>query len=322
MNMTTAQIMRLTSLGLLPGIAALTWLYGPGILVNCVAGAGFAWAFDWLGYRLRGKPASPDCSAVVTGLLLGLALPPLLPVWFVGFGAGGAILLAKHAFGGLGANVFNPAMVGYCAMLVSFPLAMSAWPETGARIDLAALLAAKVGLGNGIPLAAAQGSIDALSGATPLDAFRNAEGKTFAELRSAGLDIESWRTVNGAFLVGGLFILTMGVTRATIPATFLLTLAMLAFVFDDAGSSLSLGPPTLHLMTGATMVTAFFIATDPVTSPSTRNGQIAFAIGCGVLVFVIRAYGGYPDGAAFAVLLMNAATPLIDKMVELRGEAA
>ena len=305
---TSARIMGLTCAGLLPGIGTLTWAFGAGVLINCAAAAGLAVLFDWLACRMRKVPArAPDLSAVTTGLLLGLALPPLVPLACIAFGAVCAIGLAKHAFGGLGTNVFNPAMVGYCAMLVSFPLAMSTWPDSTTALTIQQLLAAKLSLG--VPL------IDALSGATPLDAFRQAEGQTFVELSQAGLDMGIWRTINTAFLMGGLFIIVMGATRATLPATFLLTLAMLALVFDAGGSSASLGPPTLHLMAGATMVTAFFIATDPVTSPASRAGQVVFGIGLGGLVFLIRSHGGYPDGAAFAVLLMNAATPLIDRVL-------
>lgn len=300
--------MTLTCAGLLPGLGALTWAFGPGILINCAAAATLAAGLDWLACHVRGEPThAPDMAAITTGLLLGLALPPLVPLACILFGAICAIGLAKHAFGGLGANVFNPAMVGYCAMLVSFPLAMSTWPDPGATLALDQLLAAKLSLGST--------AVDGLSGATPLDTFRQAEGETFVELTRSGLDTGTWSTINTAFLAGGLFIVAMGATQAILPATFLLTLAMLALVFDAGGSSASMGPPTLHLMAGATMVTAFFIATDPVTSPASRSGQVVFGAGCGALVFLIRGHGGYPDGAAFAVLLMNAATPLIDRVI-------
>lgn len=303
--------MLIVCVALVPGTAISTWYHGAGVLLNLAAAAAFACGFEMLMQKLRHQPVTlADHSALVTGLLLGICLPPALPFAQLAFGCLFAIVVAKHLFGGLGRNVFNPAMVGYCVLIVSFPLAMSQWPAADNPLTFAQLLDLKLGTG----------VADGISGATPLESFRNAAALTLPELQGSGFALSAAQQINTAFLVGGLFLLTMGACRATIPLSVLTTIALLALLFNDGGSSAGFGPPSLHLMAGGTMLGAFFIATDPVTSPATLHGQIVFGIGIGVIAFLVRAIGGYPDGLAFAVLLMNAATPLVDRLTVPRQE--
>jgi electron transport complex protein RnfD len=305
---TTSTIMREFALALVPGVAALTWYFGPGILVNVVIAAAAAVATEILVLQARGSALTraQDGSALVTGILLGLCLPPLLPVWMVVFACAFAMLFGKHLYGGLGHNPFNPAMVGYAMLIVAFPLAMSAWPSPGFhQIGVMDTLTYKLGA----PIA------DGFSMATPLDAFRFRGAATVEEFHAATSQatFESWRWINVAFLAGGLYLVYRRISDWILPISMLATLVILASLFYDSGSSHSLGSPLLHLTSGATMVAAFFIITDPVTSPDGRHGKIAFGVGIGALTFLIRSIGAYPDGIAFAVLLMNASVPLLEQ---------
>lgn len=309
---TTRTIMGQVLLALLPGVAAMAWYFGPGVLVNLLLAIAAAAATEALVLSARDRPLEilSDRSALVTGMLLGLCLPPLLPAWMVILGSAFAVLFGKQLYGGLGNNPFNPAMVGYAMLIVAFPLAMSLWPTPGDAMHLAArdLIGYKLGM----PVA------DGISSATPLDAFKFRGSATVEEFFSttagmAGVAGEGWQVVNIAFLAGGAWLAYRKACDWVMPVTFIGTLGLLAAIFYDGGSSSSLGSPLFHWFSGATMLAAFFIITDPVTSPDSRTGQIIFAAGIGLLTFIIRSIGAYPDGVAFAVLLMNAAAPLIDQ---------
>lgn len=271
------------------------------------------------------RPFLTDGSALLTGWLLALSLPPWAPWWIGVLGAAIAIVLGKHVFGGLGQNVFNPAMVARVALLISFPLEMTAFTAP-------------------LPLASpgAHGAFDALAvtfglgGAAPVDAVSSASilAHVKAELTRGvavdqsllwGLDQLMLGAVPGSMgetsgvllLIGGLFLIQRRVISWHIPVAMLGTLAALATVFhliDPARHADAL----VHLTSGAAILGAFFIATDLVTSPVTPRGQLIFGAGCGALVFIIRSWAGYPEGVAFAVLLMNALTPLIDRYVRPR----
>ena len=316
--MNTRRLMFSTLAALIPGAAVMTWQFGPGLLLNLAFAAGVAVSTEALVMLLRRRsPASVlDGSALLTGVLIGLALPPLLPFWILTLGVVSGLVFGKHVYGGLGQNLFNPAMVGYAVLILSFPLAMSQWPAPYSLAEehrAAGVLRAKTGLTSDRP------DYDGISRATPLDAYRFRSGKTNAEFFSGDEadNLRAWMTINLAFLVGGLFLAALRVIPWVIPAGFIATLSMLSLLFYDGGGSGSLGSPVFHLFSGATMLAAFFILTDPVTSPSINQGLIFFAIGAGMITFVIRAAGAYPEGVAFAVLLMNAAAPLIDHL--LRG---
>jgi len=278
---------------LVPGAAAQLWYFGAGVLGNLLLALLLGLAVEAACLRLLGRPLQPTVSNATTPLtvvLLALALPPGVAPGVLALAVVTAVGLGKYLYGGLGQNPFNPAMVGYVLVLVSFPLALAQWPSP----------------------------VEAVSGATPLTAFKYREGQTvgafwnsangFGALGGAG-----WEWINGGFLLGGLVLAARGLLAWRIPAAMLTTLAVLAALGYDAGSSASLGSPAYHLFTGATMLGAFFIATDPVTHPATARGQLVFGALVGALTFVIRSFGNYPDGVAFAVLLGNACTPWLDR---------
>ena len=292
----TQKMMLLVLACLLPGIATSTYWLGFGILKNIAICLGTVFLVEVAFVKLRGanlqtaiKTAS-DGSGFVTALLLALCLPPDLNGTIIVFGASFGILFGKSLYGGLGHNPFNPAMVGYCALIICFPLAMSIWPAV----------------------------MDGLSGATALDTLKWREGSTIDEIwqtengfgRFGGYGYE-W--IAGAYLLGGIALLALKVIKWHGPVAFLATIFVLAILFYSDGGSDSFGSPMFHLFAGGTMFAAFFIVTDPVTTPETPRGMLLFGIGAGVITFIIRTTGAYPDGIAFAVLLMNAIVPLYEQ---------
>jgi electron transport complex protein RnfD len=316
---TTAGVMRQVLLATLPGLAALTAYFGPGTFINVVLACLAAIVFEAAVLKMRQRPVMfylRDCSALVTAVLLGLALPPYCPWWVVVVGTFFAIVVAKQLYGGLGYNPFNPAMVGYVVLLISFPLEMSQWATPrGALVEGASL----PGLGDAFTKVFSGIDIDGYSSATPLDTLRQSGGQTVSDLyasapiftggRWAGA---GWEWVNIAFLLGGIYLLYRKIFTWHAPVAMLASLGLLAVVFYDSGSSNSAGSPLFHWLSGATMLGAFFIVTDPVTSAVSNKGRLIYGAGIGVLVFVIRTWGNYPDAVAFAVLLMNFAAPFID----------
>lgn len=294
-------------IALLPGFLALTYFYGAGIILNVAFAMLFCLIFELTALKFRNIPltTAKDGSALLTGALLGLALPPYLPIWMILVGCVFAIIFAKHMYGGLGQNLFNPAMVGFAVIIISFPLAISHWPAPE-TITYSSIDALRIKLGS--PM------IDGFTGATPLDEFKFRGALTVDEFwNKHGSDHwADWMKVNIAFLMGGLYLLYSKSCTWRAPVTMLVTLGSLSLAFFDGGSSESLGSPIFHLFTGATMMGAFFIVTDPVTSPDSNWGQIIFGFGVGLLTFIIRSAGAYPEGIAFAVLLMNGCSPLLD----------
>lgn len=318
----TATVMRLVLLACAPGVLALTWWFGPGTLLNIAWAALFGLGFEALALRLRGRPLRPylgDCSALVTALLLGIALPPASPWWLIAIGMASAILMAKHLYGGLGYNPFNPAMVGYVVLLISFPVPMTAWLAPHGTVDPISLqdtLLRSLGM-----LDAA--AIDAWTMATPLDLMKQNDSLLVSDLWAANPQFGlwgglGWEWVNLAFLAGGLFLLYRRVFTWHAPVSMLAALALMALLFHDGGSASSGGSPLFHLLSGATMFGAFFIVTDPVTSAVSNRGRIIYGAAIGVLIYVIRAWGNYPDAVAFGVLLMNFAAPLLDHYTQPR----
>jgi electron transport complex protein RnfD len=321
----TADVMKLVLLATIPGLVTLTVFFGWGALINVLITSSVALICEAAIVRLRKRPVMfylKDNSALVTAVLLGLALPPLAPWWIPVVGIFFAIAIAKHLYGGLGYNPFNPAMVGYVVLLISFPVQMTAWPAPAplypADIEVPGLWQS---LQIVLPFLGSEASsaIDAFTAATPLDTFKHNSGylveqlykkdPLFSQGNWAGI---GWEWVNCAFLAGGCFLLYRRVFTWHAPVAMLVSLALCAVLFYDGGSSTSHGSPILHLLSGATMLGAFFIVTDPVTSATSNRGRLIYGALIGILIFIIRSWGNYPDAVAFAVLLMNFAAPLID----------
>jgi len=317
---TVQRMMLLVLVALLPAVIAHIAWFGWGLAINIVIAASGALAAETVALKLRGKPIGifiTDGSAVLTAVLLALALPPLAPWWITISGAAFAILVAKHLYGGLGYNVFNPAMAGYAALLVSFPVQMTRWilPSGLASIDLSFSQTLHIIITNKLP---DELTWDAISGATPLASERTGliMRATMDEIHAqpifSTLSGIGWEWVALAALIGGLGLLWTRVIRWQIPVAMLGSIVVCAIIMHavDPGA---FGTPLFHLFSGATMLGAFFIATDPVSAATSDRGRIIYGAGIGVLTYIIRAWGGYPDGVAFAVLLMNAAVPLIDR---------
>jgi Na+-translocating ferredoxin:NAD+ oxidoreductase subunit D len=316
-------------IALLPATAAWVWFFGPGLLFNMLVATAVALVCEAGALALRRRPVRHqlmDLSAPVTAVLLAFCLPPLTPWWITASGAAFAILVAKQLYGGLGNNPFNPAMAGYVVLLISFPEAMTRWlPPVGILPDLATMTldawqTLRFTLTGTLPQAM---SWDAVSGATPLDDLRTqlSMARTVEEVRAGALygtfGARGWEWTAAWVAVGGLYLLWRRIIRWQIPVAVILGVcvpAALLWVIDP-GSHAS---PTFHLFSGATLLCAFFIATDPVSAATTRSGRLVFGFGIGVLVYVIRSWGGYPDGVAFAVLLMNMAVPAIDHFTRPR----
>lgn len=233
---------------------------------------------EYLFQKVRKKPvAISDGSAVVTGLLLALTLPPGLPLWMVVVGAVVAIALGKQVYGGLGSNIFNPALVGRAFLLITFPVAMTTWK-----------------------------AVDAVSSATPLNLLKmQGETTEYLKLLLGNTGGSLGETSAAAVILGGAYLLIAKLIDWRIPAAFLGVTALFVII---AG-----GDPVIHLLSGGLLLGAFFMATDMVTTPLTRKGKWIFGVGCGLITAIIRLYGGYPEGVMFSILLMNAVTPVINR---------
>ncbi len=308
---------------LIPGILAHAWFFGPGIWVSLLVCTLFAYLIEALVLAMRNLPLKPflgDGSVLVTAWLLALSLPTLAPWWLYAVGILFAVLVAKHLYGGLGQNLFNPAMVGYAALIVSFPVYMTQWP---APVDQAGhtpdLLEAFDLVFTG------QGAVspDAYTTATPLDALRTqvragGDAATILQQPVFGyLGARGQEMVALMYLLGGLLLLANRVITWHIPVAYLAAVALTATVLYLMDASRHVGP-LFHLLAGGTMLGAFFILTDPVSGSATPRGKLIYAGLAGFITVIIRAFGGYPDGVAFAVLLMNMAVPFIDAHTQPR----
>jgi electron transport complex protein RnfD len=308
-----SQVMRDVLLATIPGILVMTWFFGPGTLINLILGGSVALAVEYGVMALRGRDprvAISDLSVLVTATLLCIALPPYAPWWLIVIGVLTAVLLGKQVFGGLGYNPFNPAMVGYVVLLISFPVQMSSWAVPRE-------LGAVPGIAEALQRVFLPGSIDALTGATPLDLLRQNTGLLFDDLMKTRPELSGWAgvgwfEVNLAFLAGGLWLLYRRVFTWHAPIAMLATLALCALMGFDGGSSQSGGSALFHLFSGASMFAAFFIITDPVSSAVSNRGRLIFGALIGLLVYLIRVLGNYPDAVAFAVLILNFCAPFID----------
>lgn len=332
-HQSTSKIMLWVILACLPGIAAQMYYFGYGNLIQIILAAITALAAEAIVIKLRHQPVSRylrDNSALLTAILLGISLPPLAPWWMIVIGTLFAIVIAKQLYGGLGQNPFNPAMVGYVVLLISFPVQMTSWlPPIGLQLSPLSVYDTIHTIftgttATGIPALQAISGIDAMTQATPLDAVKTGlrSGQNISQIVQqpiysmvAGL---GWQWVNTGFLIGGLILLAKKYIQWQIPVSYLATLtlcATLAWWIDPD----SYASPMLHLFSGATMLGAFFIATDPVTAATTTRGRLIFGGLIGLLIWLIRTKGGYPDAVAFAVLLANMTVPLIDHYTQPRA---
>jgi Na+-translocating ferredoxin:NAD+ oxidoreductase subunit D len=316
------RVMRLVIYALLPAIFLHVIIFGPGILLQIALGVTTAVGAEALALRLRHQPIRQflsDGSAVITAVLIALCLPPLAPWWLIVSGTAFAILIAKHLYGGLGTNPFNPAMVGYAVLLVSFPAHLTRWlaPDIGGlqTTDLAFGDVFHAIFAGQLPDALRW---DAITSPTPLSAVRTGlvMGHTLQESVASPIfgafGGKGWDWINLGILAGGIWLLALRIIRWHTPV------AMLAGLMVPAAFMVAIDPgtypgPLFHLTAGASLLGAFFIATDPVSSATSDRGKLIYGAGIGIVTYVIRTWGGYPDGVAFAVLLMNLSVPLIDR---------
>jgi electron transport complex protein RnfD len=299
-----------------PGVLAMVIYFGIGVLINIAFSVITALLCEAAIMKLRNRPVAfylRDYSAMVTALLLGIALPPYCAWWLPVVGSAVAIVLAKQLYGGMGYNPFNPAMVGYVVLLISFPVDMTRW------VGAADVIGGAPDIGEAISLVFGSYNVDGFTRATPLEIVRLNESVLLSQLYemepvfSQGTFAGAgWETISFGFLLGGLFLLFRGIITWHAPVAMLATLTLISLFFYDSGSSLSEGSPLLHLFSGATMFGAFFIITDPVSGCTSNKGRLIFGAGVGLFTYIIRAWGSYPDAVAFAVLLMNFAAPTID----------
>jgi electron transport complex protein RnfD len=322
----TPYIMRMVMLCLLPGIILKSYFFGFGNLLQIMLAAIVALLSEALVLKLRQRAVLQtlkDGSALVTGVLLAVAIPPLAPWWIIVIGTLFAVIFVKQLYGGLGQNLFNPAMAAYVLLLVSFPLQMTSWIPVQSLHPFPVTLADQVNALftgftlDGYSVQQLSISIDGLTMATPLDTTRNAlrTGLSMDEiLNSTAYQTSSWQAIrwtNFGFLLGGLILLYKRIIQWYIPASFLLAMTVFSSVAFAYNPEFNISP-LFQLFSGATMLGAFFILTDPVSAATTVKGRIIYGVLIAFIVILIRNIGGYPDAVAFAVLLGNMCVPLID----------
>ncbi|OYD21384.1 electron transport complex subunit RsxD [Oceanimonas baumannii] len=327
--LSTPVLMRRVCYCLLPGIAMQWWFFGWGSLVQIALAVLTAYAAEGLVLKLRHRSLTvlQDNSALLTALLIGVAMPPLAPWWMVVIGTAFAIIIAKQLYGGLGQNIFNPAMVAYVLLLVSFPLHMTSWLPPlelqqyppGLADSLSAIFTGYT-LDGFSPHQLRELS-DGTTMATPLDTLKTGftQGLTASEVLNepvfGGLAGIGWQWVNLAYLAGGIALLRLRLINWAIPVSLLTSLAVLSFLGFMISPDNTAGP-LIQLFSGATMIGAFFIATDPVSASTTFRGRLIYGALIGLLIYLIRTFGGYPDAIAFAVLLANLTVPMIDSLTK------
>lgn len=293
-------------LSLLPALAVSIWFFGIGMLIVTTVSVSSAILFEYLiqRYMLRVKPTHLDGSALLTGLLLAFCLPANIPFWMVIIGSLAAVGIGKMTFGGLGNNIFNPALVGRVFLFISFPVAMTAWPEPGQWMQYT----------------------DAVTGATPLGLMKEGLAtKTVGEIMPevpSFLNLLLGKTMGSAgevsalaLLLGMLYMMYRKIISWHIPISILLTVAIFTGILWLVNPD-RFADPLFHLLTGGLMLGAIYMATDYVTSPMSHKGMIIYGVGIGIVTVLIRIFGAYPEGVQFAILIFNGFTPLINKFVK------
>jgi electron transport complex protein RnfD len=295
-------------IALVPALAASLWYFGLGALIVTLTAIAACIFFEYIiqKFLLKTNPSISDGSAAVTGLLLAFNLPSNMPVWIVIVGAAVAIGIGKMSFGGLGNNPFNPALVGRVFLLISFPVQMTSWP---------------------LPIESRTSYLDATTGATPLSVLKEglASGRSVSDIMSelpSYIDLfigkmggSAGEIAGMALLIGFFYMLLRGIITWHIPVAVVATIAVFT------GSMHLIDPqayasPMFHILTGGVLLGAIFMATDYASSPMSKKGMLLYGFGIGVITVLIRTYGAYPEGISFAILIMNAFTPLIDKYIK------
>ncbi|MDR0725769.1 MAG: RnfABCDGE type electron transport complex subunit D [Prevotellaceae bacterium] len=308
-NVTTRRLMRDVIIALLPAFGVSVYFFGVNALLVTLVSVCVCVGLEWVlqKYVLKTPPAISDLSAALTGLLLALNLPSGIPLYIVAIGAAFAIGVAKISFGGLGSNLFNPAIAGRIFLLISFPVAMTSWPLPSSGFF----------------------ATDATTGATPLAIMAHglADGLTPQEIMAGDHGFSYFQMLFGqiggsfgevstlALLLGFAYLLFRKVITWHIPTTIFLTVAVFTGIFRLVDPSQN-PDPLFHLLSGGLMLGAIFMATDYVTSPMLKKGAVIYAVGIGVLTCVIRKWGAYPEGISFAILIMNATVPLINMYIK------
>lgn len=292
-RISTRKVMWEVTLSLIPAGIAGVFIFGIKSLFIIAASVVAAVATEMVIMALRRKEMTIfDGSAVLTGLLLAYNLPPTVPIWLAIVGAFFAIAIGKQVFGGLGHNIFNPALVGRAFLMLSWPVYMITWQNPRWKVD--AISAAT-------PLVLAKkGEFALLKGFSYLDLFLGNRGGCIGEVCIVAL------------LIGAAYLFLRGYITWHIPIPYILTVAIMSWVFNGPGS-LFRGDALLFILSGGLILGAFFMATDYVTSPLSSKGKLVFGVGCGLLTFAIRKFSGYPEGVSYAILIMNAMVPLIDR---------
>lgn len=300
---TVQKIMWRVIIALIPAAAFGVVYFGLSAFINIAVSIVAAVVSEYLVQKVRKlKVTIKDGSAVITGLLLAMCLPPDLPYYMTALGSAFAIVVAKHSMGGLGFNIFNPAHIGRAALMVSWPVAMTSWRSM-------------------------QTSIDAVSTATPLSVLKLEGYDSLVELFGSKTELYKamllgtrsgsiGETCTILLVLGGVYLIYKHIINWYVPVCMIGTVAIVTWIFGPEG--LFTGDPIFHIMAGGLIIGAFFMATDMVTAPITKKGQIIFAVGAGLLVSLIRLKGGYPEGVCYSILLMNCVTPLIDRYVKPR----
>ena len=325
----TSQVMLWVIVAMIPGIISQLYFFGWGVLVQILLATITSLLTEAGILALRKKNVErsiTDYSAVLTACLLAVSIPPTLPWWMTVIGAFFAIAIVKQLYGGLGYNIFNPAMVAYVVLLVSFPAAMTQWApaiSNGSALSFTDSLSL-VFTGftqSGMDTTQLSTLVDGVTSATPLDYVKTGltQSLTYTELLTYELfdggpfqsSANGWAWVSSAYLLGGLLLIQRRVISWHIPGSMILSVVIfcsILYLFDgDRFAS-----PLFHLLNGSVLFGAFFIATDPVSASTTRRGRLIFGAMIGFWIIIIRNFGGYPDAVAFAVIIMNMAVPLID----------
>jgi len=301
---TSKKVMYDVLIALIPAFLVSIYVFGFAALVVTAIAVTSCIVFEYLiqKYLLKVSTTIWDGSAIITGVLLAFNVPSNLPIWMIIVGSLVAIGVAKLSFGGLGFNVFNPALVGRVFLLISFPVQMTSWPK--ALVNQTSL-------------------VDAVTGATPLGIIKEGltYGETMTEIASkipSNMDMLLGITGGSlgemsaiALLLGGIYLLIRKVISWHIPITMLATMAVITGIFWMVNPEQNANP-IIHILAGGAILGAFYMATDLVTSPMSRKGMVIFAIGVGLITVVIRLFGAYPEGVSFAILIMNAFVPLIN----------
>lgn len=323
-NTNVRNVMLQVLIALVPGTLVMTYFFGWGILINIVLSIAFAVGLETIALLMRKRPVFiflGDLSAIVTGWLFALTLPPLIPWWILLVGIFFAIIIAKQIYGGLGYNPFNPAMVGFSVLIISFPLEMGLWIEAGSFSEQPYEFIDSLKLVFGSIISP---DWDAITMATPLDVVKTGlqMGDNYQETINQShylSDIfnNTWMWANLAFALGGLWLIIKKVIHWQIPIALLASLLIFSATFHFYATDL-FANPLLHMLSGATMLGAFFIATDPVSASTTPTGKLIYGASIGALIYIIRTWGNYPDAIAFSVLIMNMAVPMIDYYTQPR----